>query len=203
MPCNTASVSAQNLRKRGSAAAGLTAGWTPTGDRKVAVRLHPDTRMYYLEVKFSPRQSAKSKDFKIITSMAEACHGVPSFLGMLPKKTWATQQAAERAISHFREWVDGGRRQQNAAMRAGASSEARAAAVCKLDAPQRFSGRLNLSSPSVAVSINFIEGRAQVKFAPRAPAQLSQEEHSALWQVRSRPMQQVLVNRQSGATQGR
>ena len=151
--------------------------------------------MYYLEVKFSPRQSAKSKDFKIITSMVEAYHGVPSFLGMLPKKTWATQQTAERAINHFREWVDGGRRQQNAAMRAGASSEARAAAVCKLDAPQRFSGRLNLSSPSVAVSINFIEGRAQVKFAPRAPAQLSQEEHSALWQVRSRPMQQVLISR--------
>ena len=203
MPCNTASVSAQNLRKRGSAAAGLTAGWTPTGDRKVAVRLHPDTRMYYLEVKFSPRQSAKSKDFKIITSLAEAYPGAPSFLGMLPRKTCATQQAAERAVIHFRAWVDGGRRQQTAAMRAGVSSEARAAAVSKLDPPQRFSGRLNLSSPSVAVSIDFIEGRAKVKFAPRAPVQVLQEEHIAMWWARSRAMQQVLVNRQSGATQGR
>ena len=62
--------------------------------------------------------------------------------------------------------------------------------------PQRFSGRLNLSRPSVAVSIKFgLDGRALVQFAPKAAAQLSQEDHSALWQARSRALQQVLVSR--------
>ena len=205
MASHAALVEAEILRKRGCAAVGAAeaaTAWTPTEGRKVLAELHRSTGKWYLSVKFAARRGTRTKELKRITSMADAYPGAPSFLGMLPRKTWTTRAAAEQASSHFREWVNGGRRQQKAA----AAASTAAAAAPQLDAcmPQRFSGRLNLSRPSVAVSINFIEGRAQVKFAPRAPAQLSQEEHSALWQVRStRAMQQVLVSRRWGATQGR
>ena len=205
MASHAALVEAEILRKRGCAAVGAAeaaTAWTPTEGRKVLAELHRSTGKWYLSVKFAARRGTRTKELKHITSMADAYPGAPSFLGMLPRKTWTTRAAAEQASSHFREWVNGGRRQQKAA----AAASTAAAAAPQLDAcmPQRFSGRLNLSRPSVAVSIKFgLDGRALVQFAPKAAAQLSQEDHSALWQVRSRAMQQVLVSRRWGATQGR
>ena len=44
---------------------------------------------------------------------------------------------------------------------------------------------------------------ASTAWTPTEGRKVFAEWHSALWQARSRAMQQVLVNRQSGATQGR
>ena len=49
-------------------------------------------------------------------------------------------------------------------------------------------------------------GAAEASTACQTPTEgrkVFAEWHSALWQAHSRAMQQVLVNRQSGATQGR
>ena len=134
---------------KNSAAAGASS-WKPTGGRTIAVvGPHPYTGKFRLRVAYDPRTGCKKDGRVWITSEHADYPGAPSFLGLVPLKSWSTKAAAEAAIPHFRAWVDGGRRKQTAA--AAAAREASSPRPFVL--PERFSKRRAIAGARVNTSV--------------------------------------------------
>ena len=192
---SSATADAEILLKRGSAA---PSGWTPTRGHTVSVRSpHATTGKFFLETTFALRQSSKGKDSrKPITSMHEGYPGKPSFLGFHPLKEWTTAAAAQAAIPHFREWVDGGRRKQTAAFAAARTASKVEAEVAALgeELPQRYSKRRNVGS-SASLSVNLVGGLLSAAVA--TASYMSPAEYNAAWLERSGPLHRAIEKRRA------
>ena len=170
----------------GAAAAAGSPSWTPTGGREISVRgPHVDTGKYHLEIRYDPRASSKYKDRKSITSLHEDYPGKPSFLGMLPVKSWSTEDAADEAKEHFRAWVDGGRRKRTAA-----ANEMRNVRVPTdvIPLPERYSKRANRGThvKSTSTIIPGDDGEVQVRLhLSLTTSDLDRDEYNSKWSEHS------------------